>query len=106
MFTDYCHKKVILANKVLIDEDELANYLIDGIAVKLVWYQAMMQRFPDKKSLSKAMENMTLGSEQKSSNKLERASGTKLVRAAGSTKTDERDVDGRPELKCFNCNEK
>lgn len=58
MFAEYCHKKIILANKVPI-KDEIVDYMFDGIPNKSVRYQAMMQQFPDKETMLKAMENIS-----------------------------------------------
>lgn len=104
-FTDYCHKKIILANKISIDEEELVDYIIDGIPIRSMRDQAMMQQFPDKESLIKAMENMTLRSEQKTSHKSEKVFGARHARTAESTRKAEADVGGKQEPKCFNCNE-
>lgn len=104
-FTDYCHKKIILANKISIDEEELVDYIIDGIPIRSMRDQAMMQQFPDKESLIKAMENMTLRSEQKTSHKSEKVFGARHARTAESTRKAETDVGGKQEPKCFNCNE-
>lgn len=101
-FTDYCHK-IILANKVPIDEDELVDYMIDGIPVRSIRQQAMMQRFSDKESLNKAMENMTLESEQKAPHKSEKLSAARHPKATGSARV-EGDVGRKQEPKCFNCN--
>lgn len=103
-FAEYCHKKIILANKVQIEENEIVDYVIDGIPNKSVRNQAMMQQFPDKETMMKAMENISLGSEQKASGKQEqKMSGTRNLVKAGPVKKYE--GDSKQEPKCFNCNE-
>lgn len=52
--------KIILANKVPIDEEEIVDYMIEGISVKTIKHQAMMQQFLNKEAMLKAMEEITL----------------------------------------------
>lgn len=59
-FSEYFHKKLILANKVPIDEEEIVDYLIEGIPVKAIKHQAMMQQFVNKESMLKAMQEISL----------------------------------------------
>lgn len=47
-----------------IDEEEMVDYLIEGIqSVKTIREQAMMQQFLNKEAMLKAMENVLLSSE-------------------------------------------
>lgn len=71
-FTEYFHKKIILATKVPVDEDELVDYVIESIPARSIKHQAMMQRFPDKEALLRAMENISLGPDHKLSHKVEK----------------------------------
>jgi len=103
-FAEYCHKKIILANKVPIDEEEIVDYVIDGIPVKSIRQQAMMQQFADKETMLKAMENISLGSEQKVVNRTDRTSSVKNMNKAGVKKA-EVDSSTKQEQRCFNCNE-
>lgn len=103
VWRDYCHKKIILANKVPIKEDVLVEYIIDGIPVKSIQNQAIIQEFSDKESLIKAMENVTLGSEQKTLYKSNKVSGARHAKV-GLARKVESDVGGKQEPKCFNCN--
>jgi len=64
-FAEYFHKKLILANKVPIEEDEIIDYLVDGIPIKSIKHQALMQQFRDKETMLKAMENVSLGADQR-----------------------------------------
>jgi len=103
-FVEYFHQKIILANKIPIEEAEIVDYVIDGIPVKSIKSQAMMQRFPDKETMLRAMENVTLGSD-KGQHKMEKISVAKDARVhARSAKKTENKSGVKPELKCFNCN--
>lgn len=105
-FADYFHKKIILANKVPISEDEIVDYIIEGIPFKSIKYHAMMQRFPNKETLSRAMENISLSSDHKMSQKVEKTPVNKhAVKTTGSTKKTEGDSSGKTEPRCYNCNQ-
>jgi len=59
-FSEYLHEKIILANQVPVSEDELVDYLIDGIPDSVLRDQARIQRFADKSDLLEAFEKVTL----------------------------------------------
>lgn len=59
-FQEYFHEKVILANKVSIHEDELMEYLIEGIPDQTIRSQAKMHCFRDKEHLLEAFRTVTL----------------------------------------------
>jgi len=61
-FSEYLHEKTILANLVPIGEDELIDYLIDGITDPVLRDQARIHRFTDKTDLLEAFEKVTLRS--------------------------------------------
>jgi len=44
-FSEYVHEKTILGNRILIDKDELLDYIIDGIPNETLHNQAHIQRF-------------------------------------------------------------
>lgn len=48
-FNAYYHEKIILANRVPIDEDEMVEYLIDGISSVQLRNQARLQQFEAKR---------------------------------------------------------
>lgn len=104
-FAEYFHKKIILANKIPIEEDELVDYVIEGIPVKSIRYQAMMQRFPDKETMLRAMENISLGSDYKTPQKTDKISISKnTTKTTGFVKKLEGDPRVKQEPKCYNCN--
>ncbi|XP_036342453.1 uncharacterized protein LOC118751744 [Rhagoletis pomonella] len=59
-FEEYFHAKLILANKILIGEDELVEYLVEGIPDHGLRSQAKMQRFRDKYELLEAFRTIQL----------------------------------------------
>ncbi|XP_073819555.1 uncharacterized protein [Musca autumnalis] len=82
-FTDYCDAKVQLAENLNLDDDELMEYVIDGIPNVQLRRQTLMQRFDNIKELCKAMAAIKLprSAEQKQS--------------ATAAKTN---------VRCYNCN--
>lgn len=81
-FTEYYNEKIILANQIKLDEDELIDCLIDGIPDIQLRTQAIMQNFSDKSQLQIAFA------------KIELKRGTKPpVKPASTTN-----------LRCYNCN--
>lgn len=63
-FCDYFHSKVILANSVLLENEEMVDYIIDGISDKNLQHQARIQCFPTKERLVEAFKNISLESEK------------------------------------------
>lgn len=59
-FQQYVHEKVILANRVPISEEEIVDYLIDGIPVMNLRGQAHMSGFTSKTALLQAFEKITI----------------------------------------------
>jgi len=103
-FAEHFHKKLILANKVPIEEEEIVDYLIDGIPVKSIKHQALMQQFRDKETMLRAMENVSLGTDQKIQAKADKQGVGKNVNKASGVKKMDNDLTTKRELKCFNCN--
>ncbi|XP_076660686.1 uncharacterized protein LOC143364060 [Halictus rubicundus] len=96
-FSEYCHDKVILGNRVPIASDELIDYLIDGIADTRLRDHARISRFRTTADLLEAFEKITLETRGT-------ASGDKKFYKRSS------DLRGKPEqpkktVRCFNCGE-
>lgn len=105
-FSSYFYDKIILANKVPVDEEELTDYIIDGIPDGIVRTQARIQRFEKKEDLLKSFEKVTLRpNKQNSTGRGEsKAVPDKMTaKHARDRKTGEDDED-RKEVKCYNCN--
>ncbi|XP_029171737.1 uncharacterized protein LOC114941060 [Nylanderia fulva] len=110
-FQEYFHEKIILGNHVSIEEDEMLEYLIEGIPDERLKDQARIQRFAAADGLLEAFERVTL-----------RDRG--ISNASRSTRTEKRVSDqGRSERRetangsenrrfagkiayCFNCGER
>lgn len=106
-FSNYFYDKVILANKVPMPEDELTDYLIDGIPDGILRNQARIQCFKKKEDLLRAFEKISI----KAPNKNTHASGSS--QGATSRSDTRRKQESQPreeakqretEIKCYNCN--
>ncbi|XP_073822489.1 uncharacterized protein [Musca autumnalis] len=82
-FNDYCNDKVRLASKLKLDEDELLEYVIEGIPNVQLRRQTMLQQYKSVAELCKALAVITLP----------KSSGG--GRATSTTKLD---------VRCYNCN--
>ncbi|XP_063994848.1 uncharacterized protein LOC135172624 [Diachasmimorpha longicaudata] len=66
IFADYFHTKIILARDVQIIEDELVDYLIDGIPCDHLQDLARMKDFCDKEEMLRVFEKITFKSDDSS----------------------------------------
>lgn len=59
-FTSYYHNKIILANRVPIEDDEVVDYVIDGIPDRNLQDQARIMQFESQLDLLIAFKRLTL----------------------------------------------
>lgn len=62
-FSEYWHEKVILGNRVTLKEEELIEYIIDGIPSESLKNKTRMQSFSSVQVLLKAFKKISLTSE-------------------------------------------
>jgi len=60
IFHDYYHEKILKANRVPIPEDEILDYIIDGISDLYLRNQARMQNFTSTENLLRAFKKITI----------------------------------------------
>jgi len=105
-FHQYVHEKIILANQVPIPEDEVVEYLIDGIPQNLR-DQARVGRITTKAALLEAFEKVTLrdkalsGSSGNTERRQQSGKGQHRRPSGGNEKKGE--ASGITEKRCFNC---
>lgn len=100
-FNDYAHEKIILANKVPIDNAEIVEHIIEGIPVTSIRNQAHMQRFDTIEELLKGFEKISMRFDSKST--LPKHEGSeKRPTANGPNKSEYGDQRGA--ARCYNCN--
>jgi len=106
-FHQYVHEKVILANRIPISDDEIIDYIIEGIPVTSLRDQANISKFTSKASLLEAFEKVTLKDkipstgtrkedQQKQNNGTQRQRGSEKDEKKSATKSE-------IERRCFNC---
>ena len=99
-FADYYHDKIILGNRVPVEEEEeMIDYLIDGISDDALQNQARMMRFGAKSDLLEAFKKISLDS-RKSAVKPRYES-----KPASTEKKEEAEKRVSRPLKCYNCSE-
>ena len=112
-FSDYYHDKLILANRLPVAEEEIVDYLIDGIPSAQLGSQARMHCFTSHLDLLKSFEKITLraGQEYGGPRQFPRVSKPKneeTRRDEPRGRHDGRDGTTAPRrgvTRCFNCNE-
>jgi hypothetical protein len=110
-FSAYMHDKIILANRVPVEEDDLIDYIVDDISDLSLQGQARMHGFTTTASLLKALEKVTLRPRgQRDSNaapegRPDAAAWEKGARGfRGSTRQRESDGGERSHSRrCYNC---
>ncbi|CAK9796365.1 Retrotransposon-derived protein PEG10 [Anthophora quadrimaculata] len=100
-FADYLHDKVILGNRVPTADDEIIDYLIDGISDQRLQNQARMMQFRTTADLLRAFDKIS--SNPRKNGKKKEAKSSRIDQA-------ERNLAGLPPtrvkpVRCFNCQE-
>lgn len=96
-FSDYYHEKMIMANRVPIDKEELVDYLLEGIPDIRLRDQARMQCFESPSKFLEAFRNITLRSDAK---KLP----STLVKAEIQPGMQPTSGTASKIVRCYNCN--
>lgn len=101
-FSDYYHDKIVKANEISIADDELVDYIIEGIPNYQLRSHARMQNFSSTSQLMQAFKKISLRTDTKGFNKQFEKGGveTKTIRP----KDDSQNTNVRENLRCFNCN--
>jgi len=102
LFSEYFHKKVTLANRVPVDEDEAIDYLIEGIPDMHLRNQAKVQRFSTKEELLEAFERVRLECEKKG--RPPRANDKARGDVSDSVANQDK-LQPLKKMRCYNCNE-
>lgn len=106
-FQQYVHDKVVLGNRVPIREEEIIDYLIDGIPVTNLRDQARMSRFTSKASLMQAFEKVTLRDRFQTSNTKkseQQKPGDRDQRQRKGEKVERKNTSKSETAKrCYNC---
>lgn len=115
-FADY-HEKVILAKNIPIDEDEMVDYLIDGIPNERIRDMARVKEFACKEDMLRVFEKFSLKSEgmnlgrrdsryYEKIDKKNNVSRSNVNRVLEDKKDDQAKKDNeilRKKIRCYNC---
>lgn len=107
-FSAYYHEKVILANRVPVVEDELLEYIVEGIPNIHLRNQARLQQFESNAELLKAFENISL-TDGKNQERDSKGTGKDHKEArAGKKETAGKEASKEHEatstkIRCYNC---
>lgn len=96
-FTEYYHDKIILGNQISIDDEEMVDYIIDGITDRQLRDQAHILCFDQASDLLAAFEKITLDYRKPSDRE------RKVNSVNNSYK--KHPAEGKKVVKCFNCQE-
>lgn len=108
-FSDYCHSKLILGNRVPIADDEMIDYLVEGIPSESLRNQAKIQSFPSVQALLTAFRKIKLSTTDVTARR--EYGGTKPNRfknqesktiQKGSDDSKSRPIN-RGVVRCYNC---
>jgi len=105
-FSDYMHQKVILGNRIPVDEEEFVEYIIDGIPDRILRDQARLSGLNTKAALLEAFERVTLWDKKYPVTRQDGKKTQFRPRAdkQGESGKDERKGASSGEKKCcFNC---
>ncbi|XP_043065519.1 uncharacterized protein LOC122320921 [Drosophila ficusphila] len=89
----YFNEKLVLANKLTIDEDELIEYIIDGIPNRQIKNQVIMQKIDDKENLLRTLADVEL-----------KMPASRNLEAAPNNAMKEKRDDYKKGERCYNCN--
>jgi len=98
-FCDYYHDKMILANRIPVAEDEIIDYLIEGVPNQRLQNQARLMNYRTGAQLLKVFEKVQLDV-KKSNDVRTRKDGAR----AGGGRFEAPHTKGKP-TKCFKCHE-
>ncbi|GJQ88015.1 hypothetical protein Trydic_g12939 [Trypoxylus dichotomus] len=94
-FVTYFHEKVLLENRIGLVEDDLINYIIDGIDNSILQTQAKMKEFKELSHMLQVLGDIANDEQRASTNR------TAVVPPTTNASTRSRSV-----VRCFNCNQK
>lgn len=107
-FSEYYHDKVILANRIPIEMDEIIDYVIDGVPDTRLRDQARLQRFKEASEMIEAFETITLKNNSKPERSTFGANQQKFKKEVKSSTTEQAETNpsSKGAMKCYNCKEK
>lgn len=109
-FSEYVHEKVIMGNRVPVEDDEIVDYIIEGIPDQALRNQAKLQTFESVDVLRKAFEKVALRPRGTTWTKFAKGEPTFSTRYAAqgfkeakTAEIKERETTGRGAVRCYRC---
>ncbi|XP_077270869.1 uncharacterized protein LOC143902051 [Temnothorax americanus] len=108
-FSAYYHEKIILANRVPVDEEEILEYVIEGISSLQLRNQAKLQQFASKDELLTAFESVNLMEEKSRPERELKWKNKEQKDVQSHTKVSERkdasteSSASQVKIRCYNC---
>ncbi|XP_076278424.1 uncharacterized protein LOC143208164 [Lasioglossum baleicum] len=102
VFADYVHDKITMANRVPVADNELIDYVIDGIPNESYRTQARIQCFQSIDALLTAFEKVILPRETTRREGVHREENWTMVKKISKTPREQKDG---ATTRCYNCNE-
>ncbi|XP_046144395.1 uncharacterized protein K02A2.6-like [Osmia bicornis bicornis] len=101
IFADYLHDKIMLGNRVPIPQEELIDYVIDGIPNESFRTQARIQCFQTTNALLKAFAKVSLPCEAARRKFVQQNEISVAARRTGKIMKEQKDT--ATPLRCYNC---
>lgn len=113
LFSEYCHHKLILGNRVPVVKEEMVDYVIEGIPSEALRNQARMHLFSSVQEMMRAFSKVTLKSEKGVTNRdVNEARGAMRKHWRGPAEEKSKEaasknlkISSRGAQKCYECNE-
>lgn len=102
-FSNYFHNKLILANAVPIEEEEITDYIIDGIPDVFLRNQARIQCFSEKENLLRAFEKINLDNSIRVSTEIKKNTSRGPEKNENSVIGTNKQTKMPSSTRCFNC---
>ncbi|XP_025997281.2 uncharacterized protein LOC113005666 [Solenopsis invicta] len=103
-FADYMHQKVILGNRLPFDEEELVEYIIDGIPDRGLRNQARIGGLDSRAALMERFERITLWDKRHPGHGEEKSQfRAKAEKSGESGKSEQKKTTPSVKRNCFNC---
>lgn len=105
-FSEYLHDKIILANKVPVAEDEVVDYIVEGIPDPMLRDQARIQKLKTTESLREAFERVKLRpkSGQSFDPSMKKKVNNPIMKNDKSSRNEDSKTS-RGSFRCYNCND-
>ncbi|XP_015433583.1 PREDICTED: uncharacterized protein LOC107189537 [Dufourea novaeangliae] len=104
-FSDYVHDKVIMGNRVPVDDEEMVDYVIEGIPDMMLRNQGKLQNFTCMEEVIHAFEKVSLRRPRRFAESNHTKGAVPESKNGRGTERNDRGTNTRSPPRCFNCQE-